>query len=82
VHLRLTDAGQARARKILDARLAAVGEFLDRATRGDREALVSLIGRLYTAAGPDAAAAERICRLCDLRACPERSSPVGRAVVG
>jgi DNA-binding MarR family transcriptional regulator len=82
VHLRLTDAGQARAREILDARLGAVGEFLDRVTPGDREALVSLVGRLYTAAAPDAAAAERICRLCDLRACPERSCPVGRAVVG
>ncbi len=82
VHLRLTDAGRARAREILDARLSAVGAFLDGLSAADRAALVALVGRIYAGRAVDAAAAEHICRLCDLRACPERSCPVGLAASG
>jgi MarR family transcriptional regulator, negative regulator of the multidrug operon emrRAB len=80
VELRLTTAGEARAAEIVAARLAAAGRFLSGLDPADRQELVDVIGRIYARRAPDHAEAERVCRLCDLRACPERSCPITQAI--
>jgi MarR family transcriptional regulator, negative regulator of the multidrug operon emrRAB len=82
VELRLTPAGERRAAEIAAARLAAAGDFLAALDAADRQALVEVIGRIYARRAPAYPEAERICRLCDLEACPERSCPVTKAIAG
>jgi MarR family transcriptional regulator, negative regulator of the multidrug operon emrRAB len=80
VELRLSPAGEARAGEIAAARLAAAGRYLSGLDPADRASLVGAIGRIYARRAPDYLEAERVCRLCDLRACPERTCPITRAV--
>jgi DNA-binding MarR family transcriptional regulator len=80
VELRLSPPGEARAGEIDAARLAAADRFLAGLAASDRQALVDLIGRIYARRAPTYSEAERVCRLCDLRACPERTCPVNQAI--
>jgi DNA-binding MarR family transcriptional regulator len=80
VELRLSSAGAARAGEIAAARLAAAGRFLTGLEPADRQALVDVIGHIYARRAPDHSEAERVCRLCDLRACPERTCPITQAI--
>jgi DNA-binding MarR family transcriptional regulator len=81
VELRLTAEGDVRAAAIAETRLAAAGTFLAGLDAADRDLLVDVISRVYRSRGLAHAEAERVCRLCDLRACPERRCPVTAAVV-
>jgi DNA-binding MarR family transcriptional regulator len=80
VELRLTPAGEELAAEITAARLAAAGRFLAGLDAADQRSLVDVISRIYAGRSPDYSAAERICRLCDLHVCPERSCPVSCAI--
>ena len=80
VEVRLTAAGEARAAEIAEARLAAAGRFLAAVDASDRQTLVDVITRIYAGRSPDYAETERLCRLCDLRACPQRSCPITQAI--
>jgi MarR family transcriptional regulator, negative regulator of the multidrug operon emrRAB len=80
VEVRLTPAGEARAAEIAEARLAAAGRFLAGVDARDRRTLVDVITRIYARRSPDYAETERVCRLCDLRACPQRSCPITQAI--
>lgn len=80
VELRLSAAGDARASEIATARLAAAGRFLSGLDPADRQALVDVVGRIYARRAPVYSEAERVCRLCDLRACPERTCPINQAI--
>jgi MarR family transcriptional regulator, negative regulator of the multidrug operon emrRAB len=80
VELRLTAEGKARAADIGAARLAAAGRFLTGLDPADQQFLVDVINRIYAGRSPDFAESERVCRLCDVRACPERTCPITQAV--
>jgi hypothetical protein len=80
VELRLTPAGDELAAAIAAARLAAAGRFLAGLAAADQRSLVEVISRIYGRRSPEYSAAERICRLCDLDACPPRSCPVTCAI--
>jgi DNA-binding MarR family transcriptional regulator len=69
VALFLTDAGMAAAGRVLEARTAALKEFLAPLDGGERARLLPLLERLAAAQAHDRAGAVRVCRLCDRAAC-------------
>ncbi|HEX3316946.1 MAG TPA: MarR family transcriptional regulator [Solirubrobacteraceae bacterium] len=83
VALRLTAAGRRAARRVADARLAALGEALAPLSQADQERLAVLLGRVLAAQTHGHEDARRLCRLCDADACghPERC-PVTLAAHG
>jgi MarR family transcriptional repressor of emrRAB len=65
----LTDAGQVAADRVLEARAAALQDFLDPLDEDDRAQLLPLLERLAASLAQDRGGAVRVCRLCDRRAC-------------
>ncbi len=79
VTLRLTRRGETRAREILHARSGVLEQLVGGLAAGERAALERVLERWLTTLTADATHAERICRLCDLEACPLQSCPVEQA---
>lgn len=75
----LTDKGTAAAGRVLDTRAAVLREALAVLDGRERKVLETLLEKVLAAVTTDRAHAERICRLCDVRACPLRACPVERA---
>jgi len=67
--VRLTPAGHAAGRAVLEARAAALEDGLRALGPGDRGALAGLAEELLAAAATSRRAARAICRLCDAHAC-------------
>jgi DNA-binding MarR family transcriptional regulator len=64
-----TAAGRAAAERVLEARTAALQDFLAPLDAGERERLLPLLERLAGALADDRPGAVRVCRLCDRDAC-------------
>jgi MarR family transcriptional repressor of emrRAB len=77
----MTAAGRRAARKILDARIRAVGDVLDHLSPSEQRALVGVCEKLLGGITTSHADASRICRLCDPDACGHYDGlcPVSRA---
>jgi DNA-binding MarR family transcriptional regulator len=76
VALSLTAEGEHRRDDILAARAAAVADVLAPLDTGERAALVRMLEKMLGRLGGDAIAADRVCRFCDERTCPQERCPV------
>jgi MarR family transcriptional regulator, negative regulator of the multidrug operon emrRAB len=65
----LTEAGRGAAERVLDARAAALHEFVAPLDEHERERLLPLLERLTASLADDRGGAVRVCRLCDRTAC-------------
>lgn len=72
----LTRTGRARARRLLAARRSAADDALAALTATERAVLEGLLEVMLAEVTPDPGAADVICRLCDVRACPQSTCPV------
>ena len=81
VHVTLTDAGWAAARRITDARLALLDAEVAALDEADREALARICGSILARRVVTARHAQRTCRFCDPDACGHHGGhcPVTRA---
>ena len=81
VHVTLTDAGWAAARRITDSRLALLEAEVGALDAADREALARICGSILARRVETARHAERTCRFCDPEACGHHGGhcPVTRA---
>jgi DNA-binding MarR family transcriptional regulator len=75
-----TPAGRVAGRDVLDRREAAVARVVDVLPAADQVALVRIAEALLARMTTDRAGAERLCRLCDVTACPQADCPVEQAV--
>lgn len=74
--LALTGKGRRRATAVLAARRAAIEDALRPLSATERGQLEALLEKMLGAVTPDRLAAEVICRLCELGACPQDRCPV------
>jgi DNA-binding MarR family transcriptional regulator len=72
----LTAKGTEAATRVLASRAQALRDAVTGLTPGERKALTATLEKVLAAITPDRAHADRICRLCDIAACPERACPV------
>jgi DNA-binding MarR family transcriptional regulator len=75
----LTERGMAAAAALLDSRRDLLHDAVAALPPAEQRALEATVVKLLTAVTTGTAQAERICRLCDLAACPQRTCPVERA---
>jgi MarR family transcriptional repressor of emrRAB len=75
----LTDQGMAAASEVLETRSRVLRDAVAVLNAGERKVLMAALEKVLAAITTDAEHAERICRLCDVGACPLRSCPVERA---
>jgi DNA-binding MarR family transcriptional regulator len=78
LELRLTPRGETVLDELLLARRAALAELLDPLSERERVQLARLLEKLLAARSGDRADLERLCRLCERRACGR--CPVAHAV--
>jgi DNA-binding MarR family transcriptional regulator len=81
VRIRLTRRGQTLARAILRARQEAIETMGSSLSSQEQSVLATLLTKMLAGTTPDRDDAERLCRLCDLDACPNARCPVEAAVV-
>lgn len=74
----LTPRGEAVLDDLLGARRAALAELIEQLSRRERTQLAALLEKLLAARSGDQSDLERICRLCEWRAC--RACPVAAAL--
>ncbi len=79
VALRLTPAGMATADGLLAQRGAVLADALSVLSPTERRLLEGLLDRVLDQLPDSADRATTICRLCDLRACPQSRCPVERS---
>jgi MarR family transcriptional repressor of emrRAB len=80
VAVRPTPAGTAAADSLLDARGGRLAALVGTLPSEDRDALARVLERLLAAVYDEVRSAERVCRLCDRRACvTDAVCPVGQA---
>jgi DNA-binding MarR family transcriptional regulator len=80
VRIRLTNRGRSLAHSLLRARERAIDEVVESLSPDEQRTLASLLAKSLAATTQQAADAERMCRLCDTRACPPERCPIGAAV--
>jgi len=80
VSLRLTAAGEELARRVLRARGEAVEHALAALDESEQAVLVLLAEKMLISATTGREQADRLCRLCDTKACPTDRCPVEQAV--
>jgi hypothetical protein len=80
VRIRLSSRGRSVAHALLLARQQAINEVVGALSPDDQLALAALLSKSLAATTEQAADAERLCRLCDTRACPPDRCPIGGAV--
>jgi DNA-binding MarR family transcriptional regulator len=76
----LTPAGAELGRSVLDHRRAALAGPLATLDPAEQEALTAAVEKILTALTPTVDVAERVCRLCDLDACPQDRCPADPVV--
>lgn len=76
VSITLTAAGHEEASKILAARAAVLAPLLDDTDERDQAALDRVLERLLTRLTTDARRGDELCRLCDVKTCPQERCPV------
>jgi MarR family transcriptional repressor of emrRAB len=76
----LTEKGMAAAGEVLDRRRNVLGEAIAALEPAQQRALEPIVAKLLTALTTGYEESERICRLCDVAACPQRICPVELAV--
>jgi MarR family transcriptional regulator, negative regulator of the multidrug operon emrRAB len=76
VRPRLTDAGEAEARKVLAARNGALEWLFEDISDDELKHFTPVVERLLQKLTPDFNAGELICRLCELDECPQDRCPV------
>lgn len=72
----LTAKGTEAATRVLASREQALCGAVTGLTPGERKALTATLEKVLAAITSDRAHADRICRLCDIAACPQRACPV------
>lgn len=72
----LTEAGTAAAGRVLDSRRDVLRDALAALDADEQEVLTTVLEKVLAAITTDYAHAERICRLCEVGACPLRICPV------
>jgi MarR family transcriptional regulator, negative regulator of the multidrug operon emrRAB len=77
----LTDDGRRAADGVLDARGDSLRRVVERLDDDGRRALADGLEQLLTSLYEEVGVADRMCRLCDRRACTSKAStcPVGAA---
>lgn len=80
VELHCTSAGSERALQLLDSRNGVLMAALSRLSDEDAARLQEVLELLLASLADGRAAAWRICRLCDHRACQREGCPVGAAI--
>ncbi len=76
VTLWLTPAGESAAEHVLQARRDAVIEVTATLDDSEQAALLRIAEKALAAVTEDRAHGERLCRLCDLDACPQERCPI------
>lgn len=76
-----TEAGEARAHKVLRARRKAIDDALAPLDPKETAQLAELLERMLTALTPDRVTCDHICRLCEISACPQDRCPVELAAL-
>jgi len=76
VRIRLTSSGAELAQSILRSRREAVDVAVSTLSAEEQRKLGVLLSKMLGGMTADRAQAERLCRLCDLRACPTARCPV------
>ncbi|TGD89737.1 MarR family transcriptional regulator [Mycolicibacterium sp. CH28] len=74
-HPQLTAAGKRVAAKVLSARALVVEHALATIGASDRAVLTGIVERMLTQLSGTRDLADRICRLCDERSCPDERCP-------
>jgi DNA-binding MarR family transcriptional regulator len=72
----LTGKGTEAAARVLGSREEALAGALSTLQPGERKALTAALEKVLAAITTDRAHADRICRLCDLAMCPDKTCPV------
>ena len=72
----LTGKGTEAAARVLGSRGEALAGALSTLQPGERKALTAALEKVLAAITTDRAHADRICRLCDLAMCPDKTCPV------
>jgi MarR family transcriptional repressor of emrRAB len=72
----LTDKGTATAARVLDSRHGVLRDAIAVLDADERQVLTAALEKVLAAITTDADQGDRICRLCDLAACPPRKCPV------
>ena len=80
VSLHLTAAGERAWQRQADARLGWLERTLARLPPSDRDDVERVVSSILSAVTGDEESAERICRLCDERRCPQDRCPVTLAI--
>jgi MarR family transcriptional repressor of emrRAB len=80
VALRLTDRGHRKARQILASQRERIERIVGDLDADERQSLVRLAEKILCRLTAGEADADRICRHCDERACPDRRCPVELAL--
>jgi DNA-binding MarR family transcriptional regulator len=75
----LTERGMSAAGALLDGRRGVLHDAVQALDPAEQQALEATLGKLLGAVTTDPGHAERICRLCDVAACPRRTCPVEQA---
>lgn len=76
VALVLTDAGERRMREVLAGRRRALEAALEVLSPSERARLTNLLEKLLAGLTDSFERSERICRLCEVDACPQDVCPV------
>lgn len=74
--LTLTGAGQARVRRMLDARAAIVDGIVGALSREELVTVLDVMARTFPSIVESGADQDVVCRLCDLATCPQDECPV------
>jgi MarR family transcriptional regulator, negative regulator of the multidrug operon emrRAB len=72
----VTRRGRAVAEALLAARRNAIDSVLRGLSPAEQDSLAALISKALAAATTDRPHGEQLCRLCDVRACPDPQCPV------
>ena len=81
VRIRLTHAGRRLAQSLLRSRREAIDAVISSLAADERRTLAVILSKMLGSMTDDRAHAERLCRLCDVRACPQETCPVEASVV-
>jgi MarR family transcriptional repressor of emrRAB len=79
IAVHLMPAGDLAARQILDRRHAVLRDTLGALEDAERTAMTTLVEKLLSSITTGPEHGERICRMCDLDACPIQRCPVNIA---
>jgi MarR family transcriptional repressor of emrRAB len=80
VAVHLSAKGQRAAQSVLDERHRSVALVLDGLRPAEQQQFGRLVEKVLAGLALDNESASRICRLCDVQACPEQRCPIERTL--